>query len=57
MTTCDKAECATWAGEKPTAPTKPVLVKKGEYWCCPKCGSSYGAHACEPRDGFINDYD
>lgn len=55
MAECDKSECRTWETE--TKVMKPTLVKKGQFWICPKCGSSYGAHACEPRDGFINDYD
>ena len=26
---------------------RPKLVLKGKFWCCPKCGSSYGEHAKE----------
>jgi hypothetical protein len=22
----------------------PGLVKRGQFWCCPKCGASYGEH-------------
>jgi hypothetical protein len=25
---------------------KPTLVKRGKFWCCPKCGSSYGENPC-----------
>lgn len=39
---CDEQACAPtdhctkWKCER--AP----LVKRGRYWCCPKCGDSYG---------------
>lgn len=23
-------------------PVRPKLVKRGRFWCCPSCGSSYG---------------
>ena len=42
-TVCTKFECSEWDGD--TKITKPTLVRRGKYWCCPKCGSSYGEHA------------
>lgn len=39
---CQKFECQEWRGN---VQWKPPLVKRGPYWCCSKCGASYGAHA------------
>lgn len=34
--------CETWSCAKANDYVKPTLVKRGKYWCCPKCGASYG---------------
>lgn len=40
--TCTASECMTWHhGER----IGPELELKGRFWCCPKCGGSYGEHA------------
>jgi hypothetical protein len=39
---CIKFQCQFWDGDKLV---KPKLEKRGKYWCCPKCGASYGEHA------------
>ena len=45
---CTNFKCQKWVdfgGEAMLS--KPQLMLKGKYWCCPKCGSSYGEHAKE----------
>jgi hypothetical protein len=45
---CTNFKCQKWVefgGE--AVLSKPQLMLKGKYWCCPKCGSSYGEHAKE----------
>lgn len=40
--TCTSSACMTWKdGER----IGPELELKGQFWCCPKCGGSYGEHA------------
>jgi hypothetical protein len=39
---CIKFECQSWDGN---VRNRPTLVLRGKYWCCPKCGASYGEHA------------
>lgn len=29
-------------GETVQGPFQPRLVKRGQFWCCPECGASYG---------------
>lgn len=36
---CRRFECQAWADGKPVYPD---LVRRGRFWCCPKCGASYG---------------
>lgn len=38
-TVCTRFECQTWEGDEQI---KPTLVKRGRFWCCPKCSGSYG---------------
>lgn len=38
---CTNFRCQTWVDRDQV---KPTLVKLGKYWCCPKCGGSYGEH-------------
>jgi hypothetical protein len=42
---CLKFECQTW---DVNAVVRPRLMKRGGYWCCPRCGSSYGVDALPP---------
>jgi len=39
---CIKFQCQWWEGD---VRKQPELVLRGKYWCCPKCGDSYGEHA------------
>jgi hypothetical protein len=39
--TCVRFECQTWDG---ALPVQPHLVRRGEFWCCPRCGGSYGTN-------------
>lgn len=32
--------CVKWGCENAT------LEKRGEFWCCPTCGASYGENPC-----------
>lgn len=41
---CLNWRCIEWNQESET-PVKPMLVLKGEFWCCPKCHASYGKNA------------
>lgn len=36
---CVLFSCQTWEGNRPI---RPKLERRGRYWCCPYCGSSYG---------------
>lgn len=38
-TTCVRFECQTWSNG---VAIRPRLVKRQGFWCCPKCGGSYG---------------
>lgn len=40
---CLQWKCQEWRAGAPT-PWKPPLVLRGKFWCCPKCGGSYGAN-------------
>jgi len=40
--TCVKFACQTWNGD---VRIQPSLIMRGRYWCCPRCGSSYGSDA------------
>lgn len=33
--------CVKWGCDKA------VLEKQGQFWCCPKCGASYGDNPCK----------
>lgn len=37
--TCTAFRCQEWRGGVPVAP---VLEKRGQFWCCPRCRASYG---------------
>lgn len=45
------AVCLNWQCEEwfnwMDGPIRPPLVLRGKFWCCPKCGASYGEHAKE----------
>jgi hypothetical protein len=43
---CLRWECQTWE-RGATKPTHPTLEVVNGFWCCPKCGGSYGA--AEPQ--------
>lgn len=51
---CIKFECQSWAGD---VVVKPKLVKRGKFWCCPRCGASYGSDEsmAQPYSPFDND--
>jgi hypothetical protein len=37
---CLKYQCSSWDIDKKVGPS---LVKRGKFWCCSKCGDSYGS--------------
>lgn len=39
---CAQFQCIHWEYDLPIYPR---LIKRGKFWCCPKCGASYGADA------------
>jgi hypothetical protein len=39
---CTKFACQEWRGSKQW---KPPLELRGKFWCCTKCGASYGERA------------
>jgi hypothetical protein len=42
MAECRKFECRRWDGK---TLLRPRLEKRGAFWCCAKCGDSYGKDA------------
>ena len=40
---CLNWKCQKW--ESAEKVVRPRLVKRGRFWCCPCCGTSYGADA------------
>lgn len=41
---CILFKCQEW---RAGVPWYPPLELRGKFWCCPKCGASYGEHAKE----------
>jgi hypothetical protein len=51
---CTKFSCQSLNGDMPVQPS---LVKRGNYWCCPKCGASYGSDEAFNTPFHPFDYD
>lgn len=42
-TVCRRFQCQKWTSSNEVS--RPTLVKRGRFWCCPVCHHSYGEHA------------
>jgi len=49
---CEHFACQEWLSNGNLKKPELVREEKNGFWICPKCGSSYGAHADEPFNPF-----
>ncbi len=49
---CLQSECSEWSG---AIKLHPLLILRWPFWCCPKCGVSYGKDAQEAYNPAIQD--